>query len=95
MLKIPTEIVENAFYGDKKASINILFELCNILFFVQQYLKKVNVLKTPLLMNEDFIKMQTILAMVQGVILKLCAEKCVPLMNEVFHEMFHTALFIE
>lgn len=95
MLKKPTEIVERAFYGDEKACINVLFELCNILFFIQDYLKREKVLKTPLLMNEDFIKMQTILAMVQGVILKLCAEKCVPLMNEVFHEMFHTALFLE
>lgn len=95
MLRKPTEIVEDAFYGDKKVSVNILFEMCNILFYIQDYLKKEKVLNSPLTMNEDFIKMQTILAMVQGVILKLCAEKCVPLMNEVFHEMFHTSLFLE
>jgi len=95
MLEKPTEIVEKAFYGDSKVTINILFELCNILFHIQCYLKEERVLKSPLLMNEDFIKMQTILAMVQGVILKLCGETCVPLMNEVFHEMFNTSLFLE
>lgn len=92
MLKKPTEIVQKAFYGKEKVSINILFELCNILFYTQQYLKREKVLKSPLLMNDDFIKLQTILAMVQGVVLKLCGERCIPLMNEVFHDMFHTSL---
>ncbi len=94
MIVEPVKIVENVFYNNGGVNINILFELCNMLFYIQYYLKKENVLETPLRMNGDFIKMQTILAMVQGVILKLCSENCVPLMNEVFHEMFSTSLFL-
>lgn len=93
MMKGPAEIVDRMFYNNGGAKLNILFEICDILFDTQKYLKQERVLTAPLLMNPNYIKLQTILAMVQGVIIKLCAENCIDLMNVVFSEMFGSTTF--
>lgn len=93
MIEMPVMIIERIFYEkNSNKQINILFEMYSILIHIRTYLKEHEVLDQPLVMNEEFVKIQTILAMIQGVVLKLCGEDCILLMNNTFHELFDTNL---
>lgn len=94
MIQDPIAVIDRIFYGNGDSDVNMLFEIFSILYHIQEYLKQHNVLATPLEMKQEFIKMQTILAMNQGVIMQLCGEKCISLINEVFKETFSSALLL-
>jgi predicted unusual protein kinase regulating ubiquinone biosynthesis (AarF/ABC1/UbiB family) len=92
MIRDPIVVVDKVFYGENGSDVNMLFEIFSILYFIQDYLKRNKVLDAPLEMKPEFIKMQTILAMNQGVVTKLCGAKCISLVNEVFKETFGSAM---
>jgi predicted unusual protein kinase regulating ubiquinone biosynthesis (AarF/ABC1/UbiB family) len=92
MIRDPIVVVDRVFYGENNENLNMLFDIFSILYFIQEYLKCNKVLEEPLEMKPEFIKMQTILAMNQGVVTKLCGAKCVSLVNEVFKETFGSAM---
>jgi predicted unusual protein kinase regulating ubiquinone biosynthesis (AarF/ABC1/UbiB family) len=94
MIKTPIIVVDKIFYGGGDSDLNMMFEIFSILYFIQEYLKQNKVLDAPLEMKQEFVKMQTILAMNQGVVMKLCGDKCISLVNEVFKETFSSALFL-
>jgi len=94
MIKDPTVVVDKVFYGENNENLNMLFDIFSILYFIQDYLKRNKVLDAPLEMKPEFINMQTILAMNQGVVTKLCGVRCISLVNEVFKEMFGSGLLV-
>ena len=94
MIKDPIAVVDKIFYGENDPGLNMLFEIFTILYYIQEYLKQNKVLGIPLEMKPEFVKMQTILAMNQGVVMKLCGDKCISLINEVFKETFGSSTFM-
>jgi predicted unusual protein kinase regulating ubiquinone biosynthesis (AarF/ABC1/UbiB family) len=92
MIRDPIVVVDRVFYGENNSNLNMLFDIFSILFFIHEYLKCNKVLEAPLEMKPEFIKMQTILAMNQGVVTKLCGARCISLVNEVFKETFGSAM---
>jgi len=91
MIQDPIRVIDKIFYGENDSNLNMLFEIFSILYYIQEYLKQNKVLDSPLELKQEFIKMQTILAMNQGVILRLYGDKCISLINEVFKETFSSA----
>ena len=45
--------------------------------------------------NEDFIKLQSAIAMANGISITLCKNNYIRVVNEVLDEIFHVNLFIE
>jgi predicted unusual protein kinase regulating ubiquinone biosynthesis (AarF/ABC1/UbiB family) len=91
MIQDPIRVIDKIFYGENDSNLNMLFEIFSILYYIQEYLKQNKVLDSPLELKQEFIKMQTILAMNQGVIMQLYGDKCISLINEVFKETFSSA----
>jgi predicted unusual protein kinase regulating ubiquinone biosynthesis (AarF/ABC1/UbiB family) len=71
---------------------NRLYELmCDL----NSYLKKNNLAKYGLYLNDNFVKMQVALSMSQGVTLHLSKDRYLNVANEALKEMFHFDIFSE
>lgn len=69
--------------------------LYEFIFNFHHYMQNSNLFQYGLRFSDDFVKNQLVLAMAQGVTLKLCKDSYIKLANKVSNELFHTDLLME
>jgi len=80
-------ILEKVFHKDKRGSIMDIFDC---LLSVLDYLKSNSLLdELQLSINPDFIKLQFIFAMGQGLVITLCKDRHIEVINECISDLFH------
>ena len=67
-------------------------KLYDFIFNFHSYMKNTDLRDYGLRFSDDFVKNQLVLAMAQGVTLKLCKENYIDLANQVCNELFHLDL---
>ena len=86
MVSIMSKIIEEATNKNKQ------MEIYKLIYTVKEYLTSNEIVKIGLKPSDDFVKMQLVLAMCQGVTYKLSKHKFMSLVDEVINNLFHTDL---
>ena len=86
LISILTEIIEDVFHKNKKGDQVKIFEFMNKL---NNYFNKT---EYNIKISKNFLKVQLIMAMGQGIGLLLCKERNIEMINTVIKELFHLDL---
>ena len=89
ILEIITDIIKDTMYKSK--SVNQI----QIYYFIskfKQYIDNNNISKYGLRISDQFVKLQLMFAMAQGVTLTLCDDNYIDIADKVINELFHTNL---
>ena len=88
MINIISNIISEA--TNKSNQIQIY----KLIFNLKEYLSKPEIAKIGIKPSDDFIKLQLVLAMAQGVTYKLCKNSFMTLADEVINELFQTNILM-
>jgi predicted unusual protein kinase regulating ubiquinone biosynthesis (AarF/ABC1/UbiB family) len=90
LIKIIAEVIEKIIHKDKQGGI---MEVCNLLGIIHTYIKEKEIENMfAFWVNPEFIKIQLVMAMVQGICITLCKEKHIEVINECIIKLFHLDL---
>jgi predicted unusual protein kinase regulating ubiquinone biosynthesis (AarF/ABC1/UbiB family) len=87
-----TKFIIEAIYNSKKAN---QIQLYNCLSKLKVCFDSPEISKFGIKLNENFIKLQLVLAMSHGVTLTLCKYDIVSFADSIINDLFHTNLFID
>ena len=88
LVKIFSGIVKDTICTANQAKIYEFFTKLN------KYLLKSDLKKFGIRVNDDFAKIQTAIAMANGISMTLCKNKYIEMLNVTIQELFHTDLFL-
>jgi predicted unusual protein kinase regulating ubiquinone biosynthesis (AarF/ABC1/UbiB family) len=91
IISFSTEIIDETVNISKKAN---QVQIYKFLAKLKDYLSNSKLVELGIRPSDNFIKIQLVLAMSQGVTLTLCGDKFIALADKVINELFHTNMII-
>jgi predicted unusual protein kinase regulating ubiquinone biosynthesis (AarF/ABC1/UbiB family) len=89
IINISIPLLKQTISKEKKPNLEQLFTFIILLF---NYLNENGLHEYNIKLSDEFIKLQLVLGMTQGVILTLCKNKHMEITEEVIEELFHVSL---
>ena len=105
IVSICEEIIETTLFQSKKAN---QIQIYRFLYKIKEYFANASSQvanansqvanansNNKIRLSDQFVKLQLILAMAHGVTLTLCSDNFIPIMDQVFNELFHVHLLMD
>lgn len=98
IVSICEEIIETTLFHSKKAN---QIQIYRFLYKIKEYFANASSpmananSNNKIRLSDQFVKLQLILAMAHGVTLTLCSDNFIPIMDQVFNELFHVHLLMD
>jgi ubiquinone biosynthesis protein len=85
------EIINETIHSSKMAN---QIQIYKFLSKLKEYLSKKEMMNLGIILSDDFVKSQLVLAMAHGITLTLCKGDFITLMDKCLNELFHTQMLL-
>jgi predicted unusual protein kinase regulating ubiquinone biosynthesis (AarF/ABC1/UbiB family) len=92
IIQLMAEIIDDIFYKNKKGG---LINIIDFILKINNYFNENNLKEYNIRISKNFLKVQMVMAMSQGIGIMLCKDKNIEMTNQVIREIFHLDLIEE
>ena len=92
IIQLMAGIIDDIFYKNKKGG---LINIIDFILKINDYFNENNLKEYNIQVSKNFLKVQMVMAMSQGIGIMLCKERNIEMINQVIREIFHLDLIEE